>query len=219
MPTKKILYFLAGIGIFLILAIIWFTTARPIVVLPRVRLAPGYGFHTLTGNLISSESQRGKIILYTFTVPNCGDQCAYLDQTLTSLDHLLTASPIDTSPAPFEVITFWLDPNTSTGAEIPPQMFSFPRTWLSGDADRLKLVVGSGFEVFYQLQSDGSYRIHPKMVLVDGWGIIRAEYEFPRLSAERIYNDLALLMKEISQSKGTARLAYEAAHFFACYPH
>ena len=66
---------------------------------------------------------------------------------------------------------------------------------------------------------EGRFVFSPRYVLVDGEGIIRAELEGPEFTPERFLEYLAILNTEISQSQGSSKLAYEAAHFFACYPH
>ncbi len=83
----------------------------------------------------------------------------------------------------------------------------------------MKLVTGGGFEILYQPQEDGSIFFDPQMALVDGNGILRGQYEMSRFSAESLVAYIDYLYQEIEQSSGAAKLAYEAAHFFACYPH
>ena len=61
-------------------------------------------------------------------------------------------------------------------------------------------------------------RFDPRIVLVDGWGTLRAEYRVTQPDMEIIARDLRLLTEEAQNSEGTARLAYEAAHLFLCYP-
>jgi len=55
-------------------------------------------------------------------------------------------------------------------------------------------------------------------VLVDGLGIMRAEYRTGAPAPELIARDVNLLVKEAANSDGIARLGYEAAHLFLCYP-
>ena len=60
----------------------------------------------------------------------------------------------------------------------------------------------------------------PMLVLVDGWGVIRGEYKYQTLTsdADKIVRHLGILGEELRNAKGAASLAYEAAHFFLCYP-
>ncbi|MBI5567151.1 MAG: SCO family protein, partial [Chloroflexi bacterium] len=92
--------------------------------------------------------------------------------------------------------------------------------WLTGDVLRTKYVVGGGFSVFYDDRpgTTDTVRLDPRYVLVDGAGIVRAEYRTVDLNVERVAQDIAILADEIQNSQGAARLAYEAAHLFRCYP-
>ena len=61
-------------------------------------------------------------------------------------------------------------------------------------------------------------RFDPRYVLVDGAGIVRAEYHSAQLDTARVMSDINILIDEVHNSQGAARLAYEAAHLFRCYP-
>jgi len=50
----------AGVGL-LAVGIVWFATARPVVVLPRMRTAPGYLFSRADGGTLTSEDERGVV--------------------------------------------------------------------------------------------------------------------------------------------------------------
>jgi protein SCO1/2 len=96
-----------------------------------------------------------------------------------------------------------------------------PARWrfATGDPARLKHIIGGGFEVYYAPNDDGSYTFDPAFVLVDGWGIIRAEYHYRTLvpDTERMLRHIGVIAEEVRNSKGAARVAYEAAHLFLCY--
>jgi protein SCO1 len=87
----------------------------------------------------------------------------------------------------------------------------------SGEARLVKQVVGGGFEVFYEPRGDGTVRFDPVFVLVDGWGITRAQHRVGIPDAELLADQIRLLGNEIRASTGVARYAYEAAHLFSCY--
>ncbi len=88
----------------------------------------------------------------------------------------------------------------------------------SAAPERLKQIVGGGFEVFYEAEGE-EVQLSPTMILVDGWGIVRAVYHMRTTppETERILRHVELLAVEVAQSKGVARLGYEAAHLFLCY--
>jgi protein SCO1 len=221
--VKSSLYLRIG-AIFLgllVIGVLWFNIARPIVVLPRIRLAPGYGLHDPTGKLVTSEDQRGKLTLYSFAPSRCGKECQSMYSTLHTVDEeLAKRSPVN---PPLNFITITVDPEydtpdhlTQTPLPFEPQRVNW--TWLTGSQEKIKLVNGAGFNVLYQPQPDGSVYFAPKMVLVDGFGTIRDEFDSTDMDSSRILKKLDLLWKEIEHAQGPDRLAYEAAHFFACYP-
>lgn len=219
---KKWTTWLYGLGGLLIVGVIWFTTARPIVVLPRIRLAPGYSLTAPDGKPVTSESARGSLTLYTFAYAQCGTGCDRTYQILAELDQLLPA------PAPAEipvrVLTISIDPARDTPAALaqfspPVSLRGLPWTWLTGSPARVRTLVGDGFGVFFRADPDGSVVYNPRVYLVDGWGIIRGQYDVATLRASVLQRDIGLVRGEIQKSTGAARMAYEAAHFFACYPH
>lgn len=218
-PPTRILLGIAGV---LVAAVLWFTTARPVVVLPRIRLAPGYTLQNAAGSSVTSEDQRGKLTLYSFAYTRCTQDCAAIYTSLEEIDRLLAQrGPLN---PPLRFITLTVDP----GYDTPQQLGQFRPAfqpaavewlWLTGSEKWIKTIVGGNFNVLYQPQEDGSVFFAPQYVLVDGNGIVRAVYEGAELKPAAFVDQLDLLYTEIEQSSGAARLAYEAAHFFACYPH
>lgn len=137
---------------------------------------------------------------------------------------------LDQSPAavPYALVTISVDPEQDTpdmlkayaaqfGAD---QANSVTWDWLTGDVQRTKYVVGGGFSVFYEDQpgTTDTVTVDPRYVLVDGAGLIRAEYRTADLDVDRVMRDIGILVDEVQNSQGAARLAYEAAHLFRCYP-
>ena len=57
-----------------------------------------------------------------------------------------------------------------------------------------------------------------RYVLVDHLGIMRADYRTGVLDPALLVRDVNLLVEEAANSDGIARLGYEAAHLFLCYP-
>jgi len=217
---NRLLWAVGGIGLVLIAAVLWFTIARPVVVLPRSRLAPGYTLSDSAGKTFSSEFQRGRLTLYTFAYTGCGERCQPIYKLLRELDAALAGKALT---PPLDFITISVDP----ARDLPAALAGFPlpfqpaaSQWfaLTGEEAWLRNVIGGGFEVAYQSQSDGSVYFDPRLVLVDGEGVIRGEYDLAQTSADQLLYHLDLLYKEIEQASGAGKFAYEAAHFFACYP-
>lgn len=222
MRTGKLVKILTVVGGLLILVILWFTIARPIVVLPRQRLSPGYLLVNANGESFSSDRQRGKLTIYTFAFTSCGDRCEPLYQLLEEVAARIKSAEL-TKP-PLEFITISVDsqhdtPQTLKAFQLPGSTGTIPWHWLIGEEKWLKNVVGTGFNVSYQAQPDGSVFLDPILVLVDGEGIIRGSYNLAATNAEQLVYYIELLRKEIVQTSGAGKIAYEAAHFFACYPH
>ena len=57
-------------------------------------------------------------------------------------------------------------------------------------------------------------------MLVDGWGVVRGEYRYQTLASDvdKLLHHIDILGEELRNSHGAASVAYEAAHFFLCYP-
>jgi len=213
---------LAGAAALLVIGVLWFALARPVLVLPRIRLGPGYSLVDGAGKTVTSEEGRGKLTLYSFAYSRCEDDCAALYRTLEAIDSGLAARP-ERSPA-LRFITLTIDPEYDTQQRLAGFDLPFtPRTvdwrWLTGPEKILKNVSGGAFGVLYEPQEDGSVFFAPRFVLVDGEGVVRAMYDGAELNTERFLDQLDLVYEEIAQAEGAAKLAYEAAHFFACYPH
>lgn len=219
---KRFGVILAFLGAAVAAFVLWFALARPVLVLPRLRLAPGFSLTGADGASVTSEAGRGKITLYTFAFTNCQAQCAKTYDTLQAIDAGLSQWP--SVVPPFRIVTLSIDPANDTPQTLASFRLPFqPKvsdwTWVTGSPERMKEIIGGSFEVLYAPQPDGSLVFSPRYVLVDGEGIIRGDYDGTTTSPESILNYLSILYEEIANTTGPGRMAYEAAHFFACYPH
>lgn len=225
---SPLLYLAVGL---IIISVLAFNIFQPIKVLPRVTLSPGFTLINQNGETRTSEDYRGKYTIYSFMYTNCGEECTEIINSMSSLQDEI--SMLDYEELDFALVSISLDPERDSpdvlnvyvadvlgGKESP-----IPWDFLTGDTLRTKYVVGGGFSLYYQSQYDnsqdeGDYRVNfdPRYVIVDGWGIIRAEYITADLDTEKVLSDIEYLAKENQNSKGAAKLAYEAAHLFRCYP-
>ncbi len=207
----------------IIAAAIAFALFEPIQVLPRIRLAPGYLLTDQNAQTITSEDLRGDIVLYNFGYSGCGDDCASMNDTMVEVQRRLGEVDAGDTDIRFVTVSFDADTDTpevlhdyaeSLGADL--EQWSF----VSGDPVHLQNVVKAGFEAYYDERDDGTFVFDPVFVLVDGWGVIRGEYRYQTSAsdADKIVHHLDILGEEIRNSRGAASLAYEAAHFFLCYP-
>lgn len=204
-----------------LIALLAFVLIQPIKVLPRISLAPGFSFTDQEGNRLTNEDLRGSLTLYTFTYTNCGEDCAQTGPSMKAIQDAIV--DVDTGNIPVQLVTISFDPERDTPEALRAYAESLGAdtgNWhfVTGTPERLKNVIGGGFSTFYEQREDGSFEFYPTFVLVDGWGIMRARYRTVAPDTEIIQRDLALLTKEINNSKGTSRFAYEAAHLFLCYP-
>jgi len=204
--------------------ILAFATLRPVKVLPRIRLAPGFVLVDQDGQQLTSEDLRGQIVLYSFTYTRCRSlACDYIIDTMQRVQQGLNG--LDLGGVPVTLITVSFDPEYDTPDILRAYAASLgadPSVWrfaTGDDPTRLKYVVGGGFEVYYARNPDGSFTFDPVFILVDGWGIIRGEYRYRTLipDVQRILRHIRVVAEEARNSKGTARIAYEAAHLFLCY--
>jgi protein SCO1/2 len=229
-PTRSAKWLVRLLYVFLgalVVSVLAFSLFKPLKVLPRVSLAPGFVFTDQTGARKTSDDYRGKLTIYNFTYTGCGAGCPQTSKFMQVLRERLTQ--IKTSDAPFALVTISLDPEHDTPAALksyaaqfePAQPSPISWEWLTGDALLTKYVVGGGFSVYYEKPDDlagTSIHFDPHYVLVDGAGIIRAEYRSADPDIERVMSDINILIDEVHNSQGAGRLAYEAAHLFRCYP-
>ncbi len=205
-----------------IVAVVAFKVFQPVQVLPRVRLAPGFILVDQDGQPVTNEDMRGKVVLYAFFYTRCPGDCYGVISTLQAVQDQGTRLMGD---IPFRIVLISVDPAHDTPEVLrayAQRVGARPEVWIFAtqpDPKRLKMLVGGGFNAYYDVQPDGSVRLDPHYVLVDGWGIVRGEYKYETLASTqaRIVRHLGVLAEEIRNSQGSAKLAYEAAHFFLCY--
>lgn len=215
MGSSRIFY---GLALLPLVAVLLFAALRPLKVLPRIRISPGYLLVDQNGNRVSSEEMRGQITLYGFTSTDCGPACAGAEGVMADVAAQLEPQ----ADVPVELVTIAVDEQAAQpdalrayalGKGIEPT-----RRLLTGEAQQVKLVVGGGFNTFYERDSNGQLQLDPALMLVDGLGILRAEYRGRLPSTSTILRDIDLLTQEARNSTGLTRYAYEAAHLFLCYP-
>ncbi len=209
--------------VLLVLATLAFVIFQPIQVLPRIRLAPGFLLYDQDGQPLSNEDLRGQFVLYNFSTTTClPDACPETERIMQEVQRRMGKAQL--RGLPVSQVTILLDSDTAT----PEALAAYAAAWqadtstwkfVSGDAQTLKNVVGSGFEVYYEQGEDGSYRLNPTILLVDGWGIVRGIYNSRSIqpNTDHILRHLEVLATEVQNSKGVAKAGYEAAHLFLCY--
>jgi protein SCO1/2 len=217
-PPKRIWYLLLLLPIVAVMA---FAIFQPIQVLPRISLAPAYSLSDQDGKRLTSEELRGSLVIYTFAHSGCVAPCVPTSKTLAALEPAL--SQVDLDGIPLRFVTIYVDPQEATPAAlqaIASEMDGGSDRWrfVTGDAARLKNVVGAGFRTYYGEDAEGNFVVDPVFVLVDGWGIVRATYRTAAPEPELLKRDLGLIVQEARNSTGVSRYAYEAAHLFMCYP-
>lgn len=210
-------------AIFFVMAffIIGFITFRPILVLPRRAVAPGFAFTNQAGEQLSNEDLRGKIVLYNFTYANCGEACAPDLALMAEMQERIGA--MDTGDVPIQLVTISFDPERDDPgmlAQLAETVGANPEQWsfVTGNPIVLKSVIGGGFSTYYNQREDGSFLYDPTFMLVDGNGILRGTYRKLLPEPEILERDINLLVEEVHNSKGVNKYAYEAAHLFLCYP-
>jgi len=218
-----------GVAVAVTLAIVAFNIIRPITVLPRIAPSPGFSLLDAGGLPVTSEDLRGRLTLYSFTYLDCPDACPQSLDDIAALRR--TVGDLLSPETPLSFVTISLDPQHDTPARLQTVTRevvnrSAGPDWrlLTGDPLRTRYTVGGGFGVYYApagdstSQKSGRITFDPRYVLVDGLGIMRAEYRTGAPAPELVVRDVNLLVKEAANSDGIARLGYEAAHLFLCYP-
>lgn len=217
---RPVWLFYALLALFLI-AVLAFVVFRPILVLPRITLAPGYALTDQDGKRLTNEDLRGKLVLYNITHTACEPPCRQTSQTMKAVQDRL--DELDAGSVPIEFVTISLDPENDT----PPMLRAYAKSlgadldqwhFVTGPIDRLKWIVGGGFDIYFDHKDDGTLVYDPALMLVDGLGILRAEYITGDPGADRVLRDMNLILEEVQKSAGANKVAYEAAHLFMCYP-
>lgn len=221
LPANKLLWALIGFIALLLVGVFAFVTLRPIQVLPRITLAPGFSLLDQSGTQLTNEDLRGHLVLYNFSYTNCAAPCQTTSETMQALQTRL--DELDAGGIPVRLVTISVDPERDTPEVLHAHAAALgadPAVWsfATGPAERLKWIIGAGFGVYYAPRDDGSIALDPAFMLVDGAGILRATYRTATPDVERILRDLGLIVEEVQNSEGAARYAYEAAHLFLCYP-
>ncbi|MGH1504587.1 MAG: hypothetical protein ACRBI6_13590 [Acidimicrobiales bacterium] len=208
-----------GLVVLAVVAAMAFAIFEPIQVLPRLRLAPGFSLDAADDGRLTSEDGRGVVTLYGFSPLECGDDAtcnAAAEVRRTMADAATSMAAVDFGDTEVHLVIVALD--APAPADLPADG---PVTWLTGDVDELRTVVGSGFEVFYETDDAGAVtRFDPRYVLVDGNGVVRGDYRYETLTstADKVADHAEILAEEIRYAAGATALAYEAAHLFLCYP-
>ncbi len=201
-----------------------FVIYKPIKVLPRVRLAPGFILTNQDGETMNNEQFRGKITLYNFTYTRCQPpKCRQFDTIMKEVQDRM--SEVETYGTPVEFVTITFDPEHDTPKVLKAyaeDIGADTSTWhflTSDDPQQIRRVVGTGFQVYYKERGPGDFEFIPTIIMVDGWGIVRGIYNgrIYVADADRILNHFNVIASEAAFSKGANKLGYSAAHLFLCY--
>jgi len=200
-----------------------FVIFQPIKVLPRMQLAPGYLLTDESNERLTNEDLRGQFVMYNFTYSGCRDpECQQLDLAMKELQERQGEAETGSTPVSFVTISF--DPERDTPEVLQAyaeELGADTDQWhfVSGDPNKLKSIIGSGFLVYYNQEEDGSWQFTPTMALVDGWGIVRGIYNTRNrpVDVDDMIEHLSGMQKEVEASDDVGRLGYEAAHLFLCY--
>ena len=213
----------AAFGLLLILTAA-FVIYKPIKVLPRVRLAPGFILTNQDGEDMNNEQFRGKLTLYNFTYTRCQPpECRQFDTIMKEVQDRI--GEVETYGLPVEFVTITFDPEHDTPEVLKAyaeEIGADTSTWhflTSDDPQQIRRVIGTGFQVYYKENGPGEFEFIPTMILVDGWGIVRGIYN-DRIyvaDADRILSHFNVVANEAEFSKGANRAGYEAAHLFLCF--
>ncbi|MDH3248145.1 MAG: SCO family protein [Acidimicrobiia bacterium] len=213
---------LVGLAVVLV-SVLAFAVFEPIQVLPRIRLAPGFTMIDQSGASFTSEDGRGAVTLYTFTYGDCDEECSATNETMSEIA-ARAADEVDMAAIDLRLVTVSFD--AASDADRLGELATASGAdgdlwrWAALAPEHVGTVVGSGFRVYVDEQIDGGFEFDQTFVLVDGWGVIRGEYQYATLAsdADRILRHIGVLEEEIRNSHGVASFAYEAAHVFLCYP-
>ena len=213
---------LAGVALVLAVATAAFATLKPVKVLPRIRLAPGYVLRTSAGTSLNSETGRGSVTVYSFVPSRCDEVCEQTEATVREIRER-AAEEVDLGATPLRFVTVVLDAG-ATDAELADAAAHAGGgddwQFVSGTPEQLRNVVTAGFKRAVDEFDGAQDDFYSGYVIVDGWGIVRGDYRYPTLrdDADKLVDHLGVLGSELRHPGGIASFAYGAAHVFACYP-
>lgn len=221
LSPKKLTLLWGGLLAVPLLAVLLFAVVQPIKVVPRIGLAPGFIFTDMYGQPLTNEDLRGQIVIYNFTTTSCEAPCIDTIPLMQELQEFVKY--LDTGGIPVTLVTISLDPERDTPERLQAyarKLNADPTRWhfVTGPPERLKQVVGGGFELYYTQDEHGVFHFAPMLAIVDGNGILRARYKRGLEDVAIVERDLKLMLEEVRNSSGAAGLVYEAAHLFLCYP-
>ncbi len=218
--NRKLILLWLGLLAIPLLAVFLFAVFQPVKVVPRIGLAPGFSFTDMNGARLTNEDLRGQVVVYNFTTSECSAPCVDSSATMQQVQAL--APGLESGGIPVKLVTILLDAEAAT----PERMRTYaeqagvaPELWrvVTGTPERLKQVVGGGFGLYYTQDEAGAFEFEPRIALVDGNGLLRAQYKRGLPDVDFIVRDLGLIFDEVRNSSGASGLVYEAAHLFACY--
>lgn len=202
----------------LALATASFAVLQPVQVLPRLQPIPPFSLVDASGQTVKATDLAGSLAVVGFlaasdpTAPKVVRQLREFEQGLPRVG------------LPVRLVLITVDPERDTPEvlrEFARDHGIAPGTWhiLTGTVENVKLTVGSGFGVYFAPDPQGGRTpLYDRvLIIVDENGVMRGRYPSTDLEQERLSNHVALLRKE-SASSGAARVAYEAAHLFMCFP-
>lgn len=220
LDNRKLIWLWLGLLAIPLIAVVLFAVFQPVKVVPRIGLAPGYSFTDMNAQRLTNEDFRGSIVVYNFTTTHCEAPCVDSAPTMQEIQAML--KQIDTGGIPVMLVTVALDPEHDTPEQLrayATRLGADPALWhfVTGTPERLKQVVGGGFGLYYTQDENGALRFDPMLALVDGNGLLRAQYKRGLPDVDFVERDLKLIFEEVRNSSGASGLVYEAAHLFACY--
>jgi len=208
----------AVLTVLLVCASLAFAVFRPVQVLPLLHPAPPVSLRTADGAAVGLARLGGTIVVFQISALQCTPPCADGHEALHAIQQRLATASL---PVPVRLVTVVLDGAGRPGALAARSaaMDADPRWWqlATAVATQLKDIVGAGFGIYYTQGRDGRIALDPATIVVDGHGIVRADYRTAALSAVLLWRDIGLVAREAA-SRGAGRMLYGAAHLFLCYP-
>jgi protein SCO1/2 len=186
----------------LVLAVVlWIAPARSDVTgeregLPRMGPAPEVRLTTQTGQRLSLEELRGKVVAVTFLYASCTDTCPLLTAKMAGLRAALGA---DFGPKVF-FLSITVDPERDTpavlqryaqahGADLPGWAF------LTGTPAEIRQVARR-YGIYYKKTARGDVDHTFLTSLVDQSGNLRTQYRGARFDPDALLRDLQTLLRE-----------------------
>ena len=171
---------------------------------------------TSDGQILTSDSLRGQIVLFALSPTACDESCANAPALLAELEAWAAEQDQATPLTIVSIMSNEVQSRSAPANQVAAATGSNGPILATGEAERVDRLLTSGFGLESPAVGESVTEQHLAFTLVDPQGVIRAEYHGATPPVDLLTHDLGTLSEEIANSSGAMRYLYEATHLFSC---